>query len=319
LTVIADGASNELRAFDGAGQLMWTRGRAGSGPQEFQGMLGLWLVAPDTVVTYDVPTQRLSYWSERGDFLGAVQLRLDFIPRLVGRMADGSFIGLRPNRPTILAPGTTRLDSVSAYRISSTGNSAHYLGRFPSSTSIAIAVPALGGRTLQTGAPVSPTEIAAVGPDYVWVGHGSDWTLRKYRFDGSIVDSLTVPGHRQPFTAGHRQAWLAEAVRRSRPEQRADLQRHFERFPMPELLPTYDALEIGPGESVWARRGVGPGVDSATWDIYGVDGCWLGGLAVPARTRPTQLADGIIVATFLGSDDIEQVGVFSLPHAFGRL
>lgn len=318
LTVVADGASNQLRAFDSAGGVAWIRGGAGAGPEEFQGMSGLWFAGPDTIIAYDVPSQRISYWSDAGEYQRAIQLRLDFIPRLMGRLADGSFIANRPDRSRTMSPGTTRLDSITVYRITSEGDSAAFLGRFPASTTFATAVPSLGGRTLYTTAPLSPTDISAVGPDYVWIGHGSGWTLRKFGFDGVILDSIVVPGQRQVLTDHHRQAWLAEAVARGRPEQRGEMQRHFEAFPMPEFLSTHDELAIGAHESVWARRGVGPGADSAIWDVYGVDGCWLGALFMRAGTRPTQITRQFLTATSAGQDEVELVGVYALPEALGR-
>lgn len=69
---VLDGVSNTLRGFGQDGRLLWTAGRHGGGPGEFQLAWTLAALPPDSLLVFDRSRATLSVFTEQGDFVRSV-------------------------------------------------------------------------------------------------------------------------------------------------------------------------------------------------------------------------------------------------------
>jgi 6-bladed beta-propeller len=64
--VIGNGATNEIRVFSDDGNYLETIGRRGGGPGEFYSLLWVGVAPGDTILAYDIRSQRLSWFAPDG-------------------------------------------------------------------------------------------------------------------------------------------------------------------------------------------------------------------------------------------------------------
>lgn len=310
--VVADGGSNEVRTFDSAGRLLTTFGGSGGGPREFEALMAMWLAPDDSLVTWDGLSRRVVVWSSEGDLGRMLDLDLDGLDNVVGRLEDGSLVGIGGPPFSPMAPGTSRLDSATAFLLVPGGKALRALDRFPWSIFHAVPHPGLGEQTIYTPTAFDPGGIIASGPDYFYFGWGDAWEIVKYSASGMPIDTLTREGEPARVTPDMLEDHLEEWLTIVPPELHPATRTFHSRLPFPETAPVFDWMILDDLKHLWVRHFVAPGADSATWSIFGPNGDWLGELVLPANLRPTHIGADFIVAIVLGTDDVEQVGTFPL-------
>ena len=74
--VVSDRANFRIQRFDPKGEHLWSRGREGEGPGEFEYVrLALGCANAERIVVYDIRTDRVSVFSKEGELLDAWALR----------------------------------------------------------------------------------------------------------------------------------------------------------------------------------------------------------------------------------------------------
>jgi hypothetical protein len=316
---IADGASNELRVFDAAGQLERRIGGSGGGPEQFGLLAGAWLVADDTVMTYDARGSRVAYWSTQGTLHRTVPVYSRPMPLyVVGRLADGSLIGVSTASSSRPPQGTIYVDSAAVVLLAADGTATSTVIPFAWRTIYAAPMPSGGTGTVFQPLTLEPTGTVVPAGDNIYLGYGDQWSVVRYAANGLVVDTLRRQARRQPFTGTLRDAWLDElAARGVDPLQQAELRRYFATFPVPDSLPAYDQLLIDADQNAWVRAFPEPKPVQHRWSVFSATGVWLGEVSLPASVRPTQIGSDFLVAVTLDENGVEHVAVFALDRRGG--
>lgn len=311
--VLADGSTNEIRVFDSSGRLVSSFGGTGGGPEEFRGIARLWLLPPDTVMTFDGGSARVAFWSMSGTLLSSVSLPLELRPNVIRRTSDGSFIGVLRAPIQRRSQGELWIDSVSLIRIAADGMSHSELGKYPQTTTYAGPSPTGSGQMNQN-LPLEPRGYFVAHDSAVFVGYSDKWEITRLNLDGSPNDTLRRSAPRRAFTQELKERWMDELAARGTPDQQLELRQFFSAFPTPDSLPTYDRLMVDDEGCLWVRANMAPGAATPIWSVFSPDSRWLGEVILPQNLEPTHIGSDFVVGLARGEDDVELVVVFALDR-----
>ena len=136
--VVASNGTHDLRYYSADGRHLRSVGREGGGPGEFRTLVSLAKLASDSLLVYDLALRRISIFDSEGEHCRDVSFATGgqlFMPIVVGRLSDGSFLAHMANRQ--FAPGDSEFstgeirDSIITLRISPQGDILDTLGVFP--------------------------------------------------------------------------------------------------------------------------------------------------------------------------------------------
>ncbi len=313
--VIAGFGSYDLRRFDAAGGHVWTAGREGDGPGEFEGLTAVAAGPAGSVLTYDFRLRRLSRWSAEGTHLedrsleGAEGAGFPFVEAL---LADGRAVytwrtfgvnGLPPE-------GEVRRDTLEV-RVATPGNREPVvIGRFPGPEIVIMrqSETAAGFRVISGSAPFARATHVAAGPDVVWVGDGAVPVVRRYGLDGTLQAIVRLPFPEAPVTDEIvRRALDAELEEADDPEERDLARQRWEDLPLPGSLPFFEELTTDARGNLWIRAFQAPGDERRRWHVLAPDGAWLTSLDLPDRYGPLEIGDDVMLARYLDGLDVEHV------------
>lgn len=321
--VVVDTGMNEIRVFSPQGVYLRSHGRAGQGPGEFQQVVGVHLIAGDTLVLTEFGGRYL-FFEEDG--IPVRTWRPRTAPGPSHPLGGERFLWTAPRRPGTYGRGGAPTGRVVVLGTSET----------PGQDTVALLV---GGESF----PVS----GEAGTTYVSVPFAEETLLLADRF-GRIITSgegyelwvrdldasemLQVRTNRVPVSVTQRD-WdaardaEAEAVSRSllpglpadlaeavRTERVRAIDEAFSRMDRPPHMPAFDELTVDPGQRIWARRYVAPGQwpEETEWWVIGRDGRWITEVAVPGDLEVLEIGERHVVGRWVDELGVERVRVHEL-------
>jgi hypothetical protein len=313
--VLAGYGSYDLRRFAADGRHLWTAGREGDGPGEFEGLTSVTAGPGDTLLAYDFRQRRISRWDPDGGFLDSRQLAdaegpgFPFVETL---LPDGRAVytwrtfaldGLPPE-------GEIRRDTLEV-RVAVPGESeATRIGRFPGPETLIMrqSETAQGMRLISGSPPFARSTHVAATSDAIWVGDGAEPVVRRFGFDGALQAIVRLPVATRPVDEAMVRRGLAAQLESAEDEEERDLARQrWEELPVPEALPFFEALETDATGNLWVRAFQAPGDEKRTWHVISPDGTWLGSLDVPDRYGPLAIGRDAMLARYADELDVEHV------------
>jgi len=313
--VLAGFGSHDLRRFGPDGRHLWTAGREGDGPGEFEGLTSVTAGPGDTLFAYDFRQRRVSHWAPDGTFLDSRPLEgvegsgFPFVERL---LPDGRAVytwrtfgvdGLPPE-------GEIRRDTIEV-RVAVPGHGeVTRIGRFPGPEMLIMrqSETAQGVRLISGSPPFARSTHVAATPDAVWVGDGAEPVVRRFGYDGALEVLVRLPFAARPVDQAMVRAGLAAQLERAEDQEERDLARQrWEELPLPDALPFFEALETDAEGNLWVRAFQAPNEESRTWIVLSPDGTWLGSLSMPDRYGPLAIGRNTLLARYADELDVEHV------------
>ena len=311
--VVADGASNQLRAYNARGQHIVTRGGTGGGPGEFQGLRALWLATNDTIIAYDSRNGRISFFDSQLQLARSEQGPP--LPVAVGRTADGSYIatqGLAPPdkredfRGLIdfegivfrRAPGAAAYDSI--IRGAKAGQSF---------------VQPVMNSFRQYPYPYGRTAQIAVGRTRFYYGDTHSTQLRIYDARGQRVGDMSLRGSGRELNRDDIERWIEyDASRRPSEAARTETREAMRQIPPPRRTPEFGVLRIDDANNLWVRRYGPPWNLSPDWDIYDANGRALAHARTPARFEPMHIGRDFVLGVSKDELEVERIELFTITR-----
>mgnify|MGYP000585237481 CR=1 FL=1 len=324
--VIGDGASNELRVFDGTGKHQNTFGRRGDGPGEFRRIQAVSRLAGDTIaVMHEMAS--VSRFTTDGAYITRTDEQNAGAPRAGGAMQSVALAfngGARlvvhfPRRPSTRGVGV-EFDVTGLHEV---------VGRNVATSRAMGNLPAMRASADKNG-PSKPwlgaEEVFASDGAQFYLGYGTEYSLTRYTAAG--VPNLVV-----------RRAWIAPKVSRREFEEFTDewLNRwskatgaaleaeRREQLAMAyfKTLPAFSPLLLDRLGRLWARApaaidGAVAGslndyaIRPSTWSVFSANGAWLGDVAMPARFTPTDIGADYVLGVARDDDAVSTVVRFRL-------
>jgi hypothetical protein len=330
---IANGASSEIRFYDAGGKHLASAGRAGTGPGEYQNIVGIWAGPADSLLVFDVLIRRLTV-IDRDAKLGRVFSLTGQGGQLVpsngkvsvaiplGWSADGSVLALsqafsiNQNRSGIFR------DTLTVLRYGPDGTARDTLGRFPGAETEQMTL-RLGAQSFSapSAVPLGKVTASAVGRNRFFITKNDAWELEVRGLDGklqTLVRAHAVLARITPSDmAAHRKEQLAALD--ARPELRSmpealkkQLKAHVEQAKYPATLPFFGSLLVDADGNLWAEQGSSPAQRSRRYDVVDSTGRWLGVVSMPADFRPTYVKADALYGVWTDPDKVEHVRGYRL-------
>lgn len=296
---IADGYGGHeqsIKAYGSAGQLLWTAGRHGGGPGEFQNLGWLAQCGPDSLFVWDGGRGRLEVFDSGGHLAREGQLPGPPLPVNLACSRSGTFVMMTsPDRMPPSTPGMPRLFS-----------------RLIVANSRGDSLWGLPDLYLGQNRPLGTTTRLALSTNRLYVGTGDSAWVDEYDLQGHRMASFRVGGALRPATMHQYDRALDQVLgtMAGTPADRAMMKKMMlARTPMPEYLPPYTALLTSPGGSLWVVTTV-PGDDSTVIRAYSPTGDSLGTLQLPADTRVFEIGEDYVLGARTDSTGQEIVAEY---------
>jgi hypothetical protein len=307
---IADGQSGELRIFEPDGTHVRTLGGRGEGPGEFEQIRLLGSGPGDTVFVGDGASDRVTVYSPEGELVRTELLASSDrpAPRPFGVFGDGAILGQRPRilAAAALEPGQVLVDSVELVRVELEGSTTQPVGA------------AQGPLWIWTGRSQTPVPFTAnasfaasgaevhlvSGPDFRVQVHENGELRRIHAVDRASkrVDSADLDAYR---------AFVEEYV----PEaMRPDYLEALEHEVRPDVLPAYDRLLVSTTGDAWAQVYEAEVGAAHEWDVFGIDGRYLGSVHVWSGMHPMAITEDAVVGVWRDELGVEQVRAYSFRN-----
>lgn len=316
--LVADGQANEIRAFDAQGGYLRTLGRAGGGPGEFRGLMGMHLLPGDTVAAYDYQATRVSYFAPTGTMARAVTLGTlngKMPARPLGFLADGRMLVAPLYDPEFKVTSGRVRDTLTLALYSAAGTQAAALGRVPGHESMTVTSEDLMMREIP---PFALSTVFGVQGTRLLVGDPVRYELVERRPDGAVARLIRRAGDREPVTQEDRDTYLErrrEGVTDDR--FRALDEQLMKSLAFPEHKPFFTGLQMDPDGNAWVQRG--SSTDEETpWDVFDAEGRLLGTVTMPAGLRVTQVGTDFVLGVWKDELDVEHVRMYRIQKPAAR-
>ena len=318
--VVSDRMNFRIQRFGADGEHLWSRGREGEGPGEFENVqIVHGCVSADRIVVYDIWNPRVSVFNDEGDLVDDYRLLYNGLPiRRFGCAPNGrlGFTGYSDQTVEGLASeelyrelmtlGWVELGDTAATTVRQ---------RIPGSE-----LRYLGPGDAMPGSIWGHNVAIAAANEGIWLGSSEDYeveligwtgeTIRRIRWNGPDlnVTQRDVDRYRDALEGSYR--------RGGDPDWRARFQRRWARESenVPDVFPAYDRLMIGDDGVLWVHDYVRPG-EPSEWLAFAADGTWIRTLALPPRTLLLDIGRDWALVRTLDDVDVQRVAVHGLVES----
>ncbi len=308
---VADGQSGELRIFGPDGLHWKTRGGRGPGPGEFVQIRLLGSGPGDTVLVGDGGTDRVSIFSPEGELVRTERLPSSArpAPRPFDVFDDGSILGQLPRVVSAgsIEPGQVLTDSVELVRVTPGTSAPQRYGA------------AEGPLWLWTGrsqVPVPFTVNASfdVAGAEVYLVSGPSFMIRVLE-SGDLDEVYAIDRAPRSVESGDMQSYRSFVEAYVPEEMRADHLSALEHPLRPKVLPAYDRVLVSAGGEVWAQVYEADVEASHEWDVFDVDGRFLGQVHVSSGMYPLAITGDAVVGIWRNALGVEHVRAYRFVRA----
>ncbi len=293
--VVADGYGGHeqsIKAFNASGQPVWSAGRHGGGPGEFQVLGWLGQCGGDGVYTWDAGRATLAQFDSHGKLVREGDLPAPPLPVNLTCSRAGTFAMMTSPGQAPEAMGAQRVFSrvivANAQGDSLAGLPEVYLGQ---------------------SSPLGTITRLALSEDRLYVGTGDSAWVDEYDLKANRTGSIRIGGALRPATAHHFDRAIDQMLNTmaGAPADRAMIKKMMLALTkMPEHLPPYTALLTDPDGDLWVVTTV-PGDDSTAVRVYSPAGDSLATLQLPAEMRLFEIGDDYILGALADSTGQEFV------------
>ncbi len=306
--LVANSASNQLRLFDGSGNLVESVGREGQGPGEYQGFLSLHEIRgdsilvrsrPDRVTVLDADLQFGRTYRMEGFLLSVESLGPDALGALHGFAEAMSFEGTKSEvfrRETPLIRWT--LDGVAQDTLFETAGFEDL-------------IVVVEGGILSASFPFQKTAVVSANGKAIATGRGESFEFEIYSMDGELRAIYRVPSYDLTISDAAR---TIEFDSLFGPNPSRFGQATSDQAPHRAQRPAFTDLVLDDLGYLWVGEHQGAARRNAPrrWDLFDPEGHWLGALETPARFKVRQITENHIVGVWRDDFDIEHPQLLEL-------
>ena len=316
--LVSDRTHFRIQRFDPEGKHLWSRGREGEGPGEFQYVqLAPGCATAERIVVYDIWTQRVSAFSKDGELLDDYRFLYNGLPIRRFSCAPNGRLGFAGSSVRM---GETGAEPGDIFReLLSLGTAE--LGD-TAATMLRERIPSSEERYLGPGDAMpasiwSHDAVFAAADQGVWFGTSDDYevelvdwtgeTIRRIRWEGPDlnVTRADIDRHRDALEERYRRG--GDADWRARFESRWE----WEREDVPDVFPAYRALMMGDDGVLWVHDYIRPG-ERSEWFAFDSDGTWIRTLVLPPRTVLLDIGPDWALVRTRDDLDVQRVALHAL-------
>jgi hypothetical protein len=302
---LGNSGTREVRFFDARGAYLSSVGGEGGGPGEFRGVNWIGRGSGDSVLVFDLRSQRFSVLDPRGAFARSFQLReTRASARPVGVFSDGTIaVAVEQQFDPRGGPGAVR-DTIELLRVTPTGEIAGRLGRFPGVEWLIYEHPA-SFRTTQL--PFGRSGHVAVTGEHVAYGSSDSNRLRVFDRSGAVVRTIEFPARpRRRLSEQELSAYLEEAVQDG--AEREAIRHHFQGRGA-AAAPVFSDLRADRRGNLWVQTFPARDGAPSKWLVLSPAGETLGSVLLPADHLPLDIDSAAVLVRETDEDGVQRVSL----------
>ena len=288
--VVADYGASELRRYDAEGVFMWSAGREGEGPGEFESLDFVGAMPGDSLVTYDWVLMRIQVFDPDGRLVRTLRAELPSDIAGAGGSAPDRAVGMVDGRLVVRFVEMADVATLGIVRWINYRLVALDLGD-GSATSLIV----VGGEevdlqrredgSLSEGGYVFfnlPEFGAAAGP--VAVIDSEAWRVRLISpLDGSIQRIVRREMAPREATDEIYEAHIEGIVGMVAAEEADFVRTMWSEYSRARTLPVLRSVHVDAAGHLWLAPYYIAGADPPPFEVFAPDGTWLGTVALPPR------------------------------------
>ncbi|MGD8868966.1 MAG: hypothetical protein PVI01_15155 [Gemmatimonadales bacterium] len=311
---VANSGSSEIRFFDSDGSYLYSSGRKGGGPGEFEALWTVWPLPGDSVITFDRDLRRMSVFGPAGafarSFMFATLAGAAALPMPLGLTADQRLVVSELAFRTGEARAGLIRDSTYYLLVDLDGALVDTLGYFPGDEWY---VWSEGQATYGANPPFSRSPATAVYDDGFYFGSGDSYEIVYYATDGTLqrVIRRTLPN--LEVTPGDVERYRQDVLQRTNDNSRRQFWlKNFDALPVPKTMPAFSGLISDAEGNLWVAEYRRPGDDQPRWTVFDPDGVMLGVVETPERFRVYEIGSDYVLGRGVDDMDVEHIQVYDL-------
>jgi len=312
--VVANSGTNEIRFFDAIGSFLYSSGRKGGGPGEFEALWTLAVLPGDSIIAFDRRLRRMSIFGPDGTFA-----RSFMFTALAGAAALPMPIGLTSDQRLVVSErafrtGETRTgltrDSTFYLLVDLDGALIDTLGHFPGDEWY---IKTESEAIYSSTPPFSRSPEAAVSGSGFYFGSGDSYEIAYYASDGALQRLIRRMTGNLQVTAEDIERYKQDALEgRHDPSRRQLLQSMLAEMPVPETMPAYSDIIVDLEGNLWVGEYRRPGDDQPRWTVFDPDGVMLGVVETPQRYRIFEIGSDYVLGRGADELDVEHIQIYDL-------
>jgi hypothetical protein len=301
LTVVANGATNELRFYDKAGKFLKSEGREGAGPGEYEYMRALGRCSAGGFVGFDLHWQVNTY-DATGTFKDKSVLRAPdgISPYNLACDERGHFLILGWGRGTEGIPIGFHTARDRLVLSSKEGAIAADFGQRLVSERI-------GNERGSRPHPAGRATLFALHNDIAYVGDGERFEVELYDLTGALRKLVRGPAISLKITDSVKTTYTDLALARISPERRPALRSEIDKWEWPVSFPAYTKLIVDNAGVAWVRAFQLDPRASEAWSLLDPERGYLGDVTLPAGLSLLEAGRDYLLVLQRDSLDVESV------------
>lgn len=315
---VAVRGSHQIRKYDSQGRHLWSQGRLGEGPGEYQGVMLLrGCTSDESIATYDIYNRRITKLDGTGRLIADYPLEFEGArPYVLECSASGRLVFSAWGTMQAEDPGPHRWEVPVAFTDSAESDIVLLRDNVPGQERVqyfeddqrTLNGPRVWGRRIVLGA----TDAGA------WLGTGDAYELEFLDWDGATVRRLRWEGPDLEVTREdvdrRREILRAQYRNRDDPNWRPAFQRRWdsERALLPSVFPAYSSILVPRGGGVWVESYRRPGQGEREWLLFDGDGAWARTLSMPARMVVLDAGDAWVLVQETDEVGVQRIAQYGL-------
>jgi hypothetical protein len=312
--VVANSGTNELRFFDSQGAFLFSSGRKGGGPGEFEALWTISALASDSVMAFDRRLRRMSVFAPDGTFARSFMFTSlaggASLPMPLGLTADGNLVvSERAFGTGETRTGFTR-DSTYYLLVDKNGALIDTLGFFPDSEWY---IKTEGEAIYSSTPPFARSSESAVHGTGFYFGSSESYEISYYSATGIFERLIRRERPNLDVTAEDLERYRQGILERTRdPSRRQFWQSMFAEMPVPETMPAYGSMLVDAEGNLWVGEYRRPGDDQPRWTVFDPDGVMLGVVETPERFRVYEIGSDYVLGRGADELDVQHIQIYGL-------
>lgn len=309
--IVGDDGTRRLYNFTKNGQLRWSTGREGEGPNEFRRISAVFVTSHDSILVVDTwpSTYRLSVFSEAGNLVRTEPLNSE-ASTPVALLSDSELLYNRSALAGRRAEGLLRYQAIWS-AVDLAGDSVRPLLTTEGKDTYFLRA---GGMVIQIDPPFARAPRAVPVDGGFYLSAGTEARIDRYDLQGNLLSTIQLPTLERAVTKEDVQDFRDWFLNRYPEDARAEWRRRIEDLSAPEQWPPIGDLLVDDSGRLWIQAYQPPWVSELTWRVYTPDGAFIDEVSGPTDFSPHLIVRGWIYGVWKDSLDVQSIRAYEIDE-----
>lgn len=331
--IVADGQAFEVRVFDPQGQHVLSFGQEGEGPGDFQSLDAAWPLEDGSLLAVDDRRGGISRFDMNGRVIETAALENNIVLsasifRPGGRGMVLSYANPPPSfesEADIADIDLSSVDDLASLFFTGEANRQVLFVRHRLDGTLVdtiaegkqagmASVPAGSGDFSIFHVPFSSESAMAISTHGIAFVPGNAFEVQIFDPDGTLHTIARIDERPTERTDALLEAFVRGSLPNASDARLANQIEQQHATTLPDSLPGYVDVLLGPEGELWAERFTMPGADSVRWDVFRPDGMYVGRVMVPQSLQLWQVGRDDVLGIARDELDVERVLVAGVRY-----